>query len=225
MKLLSTSYKIEKSNNSGLGYLTKIQYLLPHKLSSYNVCSSSTIGCRSSCLNLSGMGVFNSVQKCRMERTKLLFENRDLYKKLIYKELESHIKKSQRLGLKPAIRMNGTSDLMWESIIPDIFNYPIQYYEYTKIYNRMIKYLNNKLPKNLHLTFSRSENNEDKCFNILKLGGNTAFVFKNIPKFYKNFKIFSGDNTDLRFLDPTPSIIGLKAKGLARKDATGFVIN
>jgi hypothetical protein len=35
--------------------------------------------------------------------------------------------------------------------------------------------------------------------------------------------VFNGDDSDLRFLDPKNSIIGLYAKGKAKKDTSGFV--
>jgi hypothetical protein len=39
----------------------------------------------------------------------------------------------------------------------------------------------------------------------------------------KSFPVINGDETDLRFLDAKGVIVGLRAKGKARKDTTGFV--
>ena len=40
----------------------------------------------------------------------------------------------------------------------------------------------------------------------------------------KLVKVIDGDTDDLRFLDPTNVVVGLKAKGDAKHDTSGFVI-
>lgn len=86
-------------------------------------------------------------------------------------------------------------------------------------------YLNNKLPKNYHLTFSRSESNHDDCLEVLCKGGNVAVVFKKkLPKTYLGYEVINGDINDVRFNDKKNVIVGLKAKGKARTDNTGFAI-
>jgi len=45
-----------------------------------------------------------------------------------------------------------------------------------------------------------------------------------LPVFYKNTRVINGDKDDLRFLDDKGVIVGLKAKGKAQKDTSGFVI-
>ena len=88
----------------------------------------------------------------------------------------------------------------------------IQFYDYTKIKKRILKYLNNKYPKNYYLTFSMHETNNNDCMEVLNQGGNVAMVFrKNLPTTYKGYQVVSGDISDLRFLDPNNSIVGLKA--------------
>ena len=58
------------------------------------------------------------------------------------------------------------------------------------------------------------------------MGGNVAVVFrKNLPTTYKGYQVVSGDISDLRFLDPRNSIVGLKAKGKAKTDMSGFVLD
>ena len=87
---------------------------------------------------------------------------------------------------------------------------------------------------NVNFTFSRSEENEGNAFEILDDGGQVAFVFrKKIPSKYKGYTVINGDLTDLRFTDrevfniPADRgfIVGLTAKGKAKKDTTGFVID
>ena len=90
----------------------------------------------------------------------------------------------------------------------------------------MKKFIDGKMPKNYQLTFSRSEESkEDELEIVLASGGNVAVVFRGgLPKTYLGFPVVNGDYTDLRFLDPKGSVIGLTEKGLAKKDETGFVV-
>ena len=56
-------------------------------------------------------------------------------------------------------------------------------------------------------------------------GMNVAVVFrKELPATYLGRKVINGDETDLRFLDEKNVIVGLKAKGKAKKDTSGFVV-
>ena len=122
--------------------------------------------------------------------------------------------------------MNTTSDIPWE--IHNIFElFPnIQFYDYTKIYKRAVKFVKGEYPKNYHLTYSLNEDNKDLAFNILKMGGNISAVFrKDLPNTYKGYKVVNGDEHDLRFLDLQNSIVGLKAKGKAKTDYSGFVLD
>ena len=126
----------------------------------------------------------------------------------------------------PVVRLNTTSDIPWE--IHNIFElFPnIQFYDYTKIYKRAVKFVKGEYPKNYHLTYSLNEDNKDLAFNILKMGGNISAVFrKDLPDTYKGYKVINGDEHDLRFLDLQNAIVGLKAKGKAKTDYSGFVLD
>jgi hypothetical protein len=59
-----------------------------------------------------------------------------------------------------------------------------------------------------------------------KVPNNKAVVFKNkiLPRMFKGLKVIDGDTHDMRFLDEPNSVVGLKAKGKARQDKSGFVI-
>jgi len=101
----------------------------------------------------------------------------------------------------------------------------VQFYDYTKVLTRMLRYCDGKFPANYHLTFSRSESNWDDCIKVLAKGGNVAAVFsKDLPGDHIGYTVVDGDVNDLRFNDPRNVIVGLKAKGKARKDDSGFVI-
>ena len=108
------------------------------------------------------------------------------------------------------------------SMFPDI-----QFYDYSKIATRFKK----ELPKNYHLTFSMAETEQNKkeCFDLLDKGFNVAVVFNvkdetELPTTYMGFKVINGDMHDLTFLHDKNTIIGLKAKGMAKKDTSGFVV-
>ena len=125
------------------------------------------------------------------------------------------------------MRLNGTSDLGWEGMAKELFEtFPdVQFYDYTKVLSRMLRFCQGKFPTNYHLTFSRSEANWDDCQIVLKNGGNVAAVFyKDLPETYEGFSVVNGDLSDLRFLDNSNVIVGLSSKGKAKKDETGFVI-
>ena len=219
-KLLSTSNtKIIKGQ--GRGYMSFILHLAPADLSGYEVCPKRTAGCTHGCLNKSGHGgmfkpgeTTNVVQRARIRRTRHLFENRQQFLIDLVDDIRRAVKKAARKGLIPVIRLNGTSDLSWEKY-NIIQQFPtVQFYDYTKVLGRKISHL-----PNYHLTFSRAEDNDADVQRALAQGMNVAQVYDDIP-----YGVYSADQDDLRFLDPAVGIIGLKAKGPAKKDLTGFVI-
>jgi hypothetical protein len=83
---------------------------------------------------------------------------------------------------------------------------------------------------NYHVTFSLSESNREDAIATLQHGCNVAVVFntrkgESLPDTWKGFPVVTGDSHDLRFLDAhrIGLVIGLYAKGRARKDQSGFV--
>lgn len=211
-----------------LNFSTLILHLAPAKLSGYEVCASRSAGCTIGCLNTSGRGRMSLVQLARIRRTRYFFEYRDDFKAQIVKEITSFVKRCDKLNFQPSVRLNGTSDIVWENVWPELFKqFPqVQFYDYTKHVKRCISGW--VLPPNYHLTFSRSEDNEAKCLEVLNSGiCNVAAVFidKQFPGTYYKVPTYTADDTDLRFLDPKGGQVGcLYAKGRAKKDTTGFVI-
>ena len=182
------------------------------------------------CLNTSGHGQRNSVQDSRIAKTQKLFEQEQEFLTQLVDEIGKAIKSAKRKGMTPCFRLNLTSDIPWETkkidgktifeLFPDV-----QFYDYTKGFRRMKNFLDGKMPTNYHLTFSRSENNQNFCELVAKLGGNVAVVFRNyIPEKYMGLPVVNGDETDLRFLDGCNVVVGLIEKGMAKKDETGFVV-
>jgi len=214
-------------------YLTAIMYLAPFKLSGVgNVCAMAELAkCHAPCLNLSGRGIFSNIQKARIRKTKWYFEDRQGFLNQLLKDTDKFHKFCEKHGVTPAVRLNGTSDIRWENeklstdkSIFDEFS-DTTFYDYTKIGNRKTKDI-----KNYHLTWSYS--NADKKYSDMAgaaktAGMNIAVVFRNenFPKKFLNWKVINGDKDDLRFLDPKKSIVGLKAKGPAKKDHSGFVVD
>jgi len=200
--------------------LSFILHLAPADLSGREVCPKRTAGCTAACLNTAGRGgmfkrgeTTNVIQKARIRKTKMFFEQRDAFMLQLEKDINKGIKQAERLGLKPVFRLNGTSDLSWEKY-GIIEKFPtVQFYDYTKVLGRKIAHL-----PNYHLTFSAADGNDADVAKALSAGMNVTVVYDKIPE-----GVYSADEDDLRFLDPAVGIIGLKAKGRAKKDTTGFV--
>ena len=149
-----------------------------------------------------------------------------------YKKLAAEIMYNSTLAFnqKIAFRLNGTSDLNHYKQLKRYANFDINqlpnnviFYEYTKNLS-MAKSVKNEFNR-VHITFSKSENNWDQCIEALKAGFNVAAVFNELPTSYAGFPVINGDLSDERFNDPKNVIVGLKAKGDAKNDKSGFVIN
>jgi len=234
MKLLSTG---NPKTLKGLeqGYNTYILHLAPSDVSGYNTCPKATSGCKSACLNTAGRGGMfkkgestNVIQEARKRKTRMFFERRMDYMLALYQDIKLGIKQSKRLGLTPVFRLNGTSDISWEKydMLPglNVFEcFPeVQFYDYTKVLGRKVSGISN-----YHLTFSAADGNDLDVKKAILQGLNVAVVFgikktQPMPETYNGLPVFNGDESDLRFLDPK-GVVGLYAKGKAKKDTSGFV--
>ncbi len=227
-KYLNIDQNAKTVKGNKRGYITGVLYLAPSTESGTNVCPFASKGCSASCLYTAGMGIFKSVQKSRIAKTLRLFKDRVGFLAQIEKDIVGGIKRAKQEGKKFVVRLNGTSDLPVETWgFMDKFK-DIQFYDYTKHPSRMRSFLEGRMPKNYHLTFSLSEDNESVAKEVLKHGGNVAVVFKtkdekSLPKTFWDFKVINGDLDDLRFKDPKNVIVGLKMKGKAIHDISGFV--
>ena len=239
MRLLSTGNpKVLKGLKQG--YNTYILHLAPASLSGYNTCPKATEGCKAACLNTAGRGgmfkrgeTTNTIQQARIRKTKAFYENRAGFMADLVKDIELGIKQSARLGLIPVFRLNGTSDIAFEKyevvrngvLYRNIFSaFPeVQFYDYTKMLNRKVNDISN-----YRLTFSAADGNDIEVSKAIQQGYNIAVVFGikktlPMPESYMGLPVFNGDESDLRFLDPKGVVVGLYAKGKAKKDTTGFV--
>jgi hypothetical protein len=213
------------------GYLTLIQYLSPASLSGRNVCPYSTPGCRSGCLNTAGRGgiikrgeTTNAIQAARLRRTMSWLNDPAKHVDLLEKDIRLGREIAHERGLKLAIRLNGTSDIDWGLTRLFVQFRDVQFYDYTKAPFRA-RERTLTLHPNYRLTYSVSEKPDslDEAREYLAHGINAAVVFKDKPTTFDGLPVIDGDAHDLRFLDPEGFYVGLKAKGPARKDGSGFV--
>jgi len=239
--------KTIKSDLAG-DYLTAIAYLQPN----YATCSFSKMAkCDVACLNTAGRGAMNNVQLVRHDRTKCYYKHPELFMELLHVEINQHIRRCKKHFRMPAIRLNGTSDIDWSIVAK---RYPqVQFYDYTKDLGRVRKWIEmdvearsfgyamgrplRQRPSNYHVTLSWSGASKvymKRCLELMELDPqlNVAIVFRDhatvqslLGKTLFGRTIIDGDLTDLRFLDPASCIVALYAKGGAKHDDTGFVVD
>lgn len=233
LTLLSDGLVNPKTAKTLAGYEFKnyILHLTPSDLSGVNLCPKASLGCRAACLNAAGRGRFDSIQFARLRKTLFFSKFRSQFLNQLDLEIDKAYKSGLKNGVKVTIRLNGTSDIPFESIkvrdglsLIELYQ-NVTFYDYTKILGRL-KRLKLRPLSNYHLTFSFSESNEAESLKALSLGYNVARVFDSIPKTYQGTEVVDGDLHDFRFLDRKESQglwIGLKAKGPAKRDKSGFV--
>ena len=218
------------------GYLTGILYLSPaDSVTKETLCAYAKIaGCIDGCLYTAGRGIMKPVHMARVRKTIFYLFYREAFMGILATDIKKLKRKAKREGLTLVIRLNGTSDIQWEhepytdlndkSYTNILEAFPtIQFYDYSKIPTR-------KVPGNYHLTFSYSDRPEFKKVAlksaILNPKRNVAVVFNGEPPTsFLGKTVISGDNNDLRFTDPENVVVGLTAKGKAKHDTSGFVVN
>lgn len=227
LRLLSIGSNAKTVKSDKLGkYITAIMYLAPADIvAGVNLCAmAETAKCKQPCLYSSGRGAFSNVQAARIRKTEFFRDNQKLFIDTLKDDIKKAATYAEKKGKKLAVRLNGTSDIPFENLpgsngktIMEDFQ-QIQFYDYTKLPGR-------KVPANYDLTVSYSAANPAYAAKVLKTDKNIAVVFrdKNLPETYLGREVIDGDITDLRFLDKKGVIVGLYAKGNAKKDYSGFV--
>lgn len=205
---------------------TVILYLAPFTQNSkgINLCPKASKGCVESCLFTAGMGVFASVANARIARTEHFLANRQEFLAQVIAEINKAAKKTTG---DLAVRLNGTSDVkLVEMAVSTGISIAsnVVFYDYSKI----LKKAGERTLASGHrymVTFSRSETNEVEVLQHLNDGGIAAVVFSELPSHWNGFPVVDGDERDDLMLDlPKGTILGLKAKGKAKKDTSGFVV-
>jgi hypothetical protein len=222
-KLLSIESDAKTVKGGKYGYLTGILYLAPAREAdgTHDLCPMATSECRKACLYGAGMSsVFPSIKRARVAKTMRYLADRNGFIGDLIEDIHTLCHAAAARGMKPSVRINGTSDLPklaleLATLFPDV-----QFYDYTKIPRAWTR-----ISSNYHLTFSFSGENLTECKRALKHGVNVAVVFAGVlPETWHGYRVVNGDLSDLRFLDDAGVVVGLKSKGTARTMATGGFI-
>lgn len=204
------------------GWVTAIRYLAPADASGRaNVCPAAG-ACRDVCLYTAGRGGLRATQAARIRKTLWRLDDRAGHLRAASLEIEEAARKARVTGMRLAVRVNGTSDLPGDAMWLAARHPDIQFYDYTKLTGMF----NRSVPHNYHLTASYDPITVpwDMCAPLLDSGVNVAVAFATVPKTWKGYRVINGDEDDLRFLDPKGVIVGLRAKGDARKINNSFVV-
>lgn len=183
--------------------------------------------CASACLKFAGMNQMPTHLSTRVARTVQLLDHWSATLDQLTREVSRAAARAPEGRF--AFRPNLLSDLPklaheLAARLPSV-----QFYDYTKLPKPWLR-----TKPNYHLTFSYSERSSwaevEAC---LAHGINVAVVFDrlkgdDLPATYRGVPVIDGDTHDLRFLDPTPALVGLRFKGARAKmqaalDA-GFVL-
>jgi len=225
--LLSIGADAKTPKGETVGYRTAVLYMQPGNLSGVELCPGRSSSCFRDCIAETGRMPMPSAKLARAKRTALFLSDGGAFASQLYREIDSFASSCAKSGLTPAVRPNGTTDVNWEKVLPGLFTrFPeIQFYDYTKVFHRARRFAEGRMPSNYDLTFSRSETNARAVNRALALGVRIALVYRGArPATWHGFECVDGDASDLRFRDPMPSVVCLKAKGPARRDESGFVL-
>lgn len=233
-QLLSIGTNAKTIKGDKYGFKTGVLYLAPYDLSGWQVCPMAKLaGCIHGCLNSAGRGVFNNVQSARIAKTSRFMVDRQAFMTDLVKSIRFLIRQANKDHMIPLVRLNGTSDIRWEDItfmhdgklqtIFEVFPH-VDFYDYTKLINRK------GIPKNYDLTFSYSGTPEFLPFvkKAIDQGMRIATVFRSkgeIPSRFMGREVIDGDDSDIRHTEPKNVIVALYAKGKAKKDYSGFVVD
>ena len=229
-QILGVGNNAKTIKGDGSEYVTAIRYLKPFKTmfkgKVHNLCAmAETAKCHEGCLFTAGRGAMNTVQRGRERKTLLLLSDPVAFYDALYKDIETFQRRCLKNMITPCIRLGGTDDKGDGIRIAKMF--PLsQFYDYTKVIKRAYQ----KLPANYHITLSYSEADmkyaDEVVMAVVNTGVNMAVVFRNkLPDTFRGLRVIDGDKDDLRFLDPKGVVVGLLAKGRAKHDDSGFVID
>lgn len=229
------NHKTPKGESAG--YMSAILYLAPHTSGGgRSLCPYSTHACRMMCLGETGLASLPRQIGARLSRTDLFHNARAVFMDGLALDLEKFVAICQREALKPAVRLNGSSDVIWEREAPDLFNrwHQVAWYDYSKIP------LEHRVRRpDYHLTYSVGAAEDwPRALAYAAAGHSVAVV---VPEELKAqlagqevdigpcaVPLVDGDEHDLRFLDAPGSIVLLKPKGhvrtsLVRTDPLGEI--
>lgn len=228
--LLGTGTKTEKGE--GEGYLTAVVYMSPAREAfapgdTRTLCPNATYGpggCFDRCLGrMAGRMIMRPVEAARLWKATLYMGARALWRELLEAEIRSFEASARRQGLRPVVRIDGSTDTLEGERLALSGAFPgVTFYDYTKSPTKALRHLRSEA---YHVTFSRSGANDAEALQVLQAGGNVAVVFSTtkgeaLPTTWQGFPVIDGDVTDLRFLDPKGGhVVGLRFKAAKARGA------
>ena len=186
--------------------------------------ASKAAGCADTCLADQGRGRFDNVREARQRKAAFFRDDRAAFLDQLHRELSNLEKLCEREGRRGVVRLNVLSDIRWEhygipQAHPNLFML-----DYTKRADRLCK-----TPDNYRLIFSYSGRPQYRRQNdkALATGLPVAVVFRGgLPAEFLGRRVIDGDRSDyLNATEGTGCVVGLTAKGSARHDRGGFVID
>ena len=180
-------------------------------------------GCMVPCLVEQGRGVFPKVREARQTKAQFFHDDQAAFLDQLHRELNNFAKLCHRNSERGAVRLNVFSDVCWERYgIPQA--YPeLLFVDYSKQVERL-----GKTPKNYKLIFSYSGRGKyrNQTRQAFLTNYPIAVVFRNgLPRMFCGRLVMDGDRDDIANAYATGQIVGLRAKGSARQDCSGFVVN
>jgi hypothetical protein len=229
--LLTTSNPKVDRGAAERGYLSAVLHLAPHTMAGVNVCAWATTGpdgCVAGCLNTAGRGGialdasgWNRIQAARIRRTAAYVLDPERFIADLRVDILNHARAAHDHNLRPALRLNGTSDIPWHRHHPDMVNWchglGVVLYDYTK------RPKPDAADHGIDVTYSYPGGDGRAARRYLEGGHRVAVVFDTrkgdeLPrKWYAPwgdaYPVVDGDAHDLRFLDAGGVVVGLRAKG------------
>jgi len=229
--LTTTNPKVAKGA-AEIGYLPAVMHLAPATMAGANLCPWASDECVASCLNTAGRGGialdasgWNAIQAARIRRAAMMILQPEVFAEKLRGEVARHACNARRHGLTPALRLNGTSDVAWHRAFPEVVAHAIAegctLYDYTK------RPTPDAAQHGIDITYSYPGGEGAAARRYLEAGHRVAVVFATrkgaqLPNEWcapwgDTFRVVDGDAHDLRFVDPLGVVVGLRAKGKARK--------
>jgi len=249
--LLSANSKLRKLPGRAGRYRAIGLALAPAAYSGKELCAWRTTACTMACNGFwSGMNVTVSTRLALIGRAILFNYFRPFFVAKLRKELESFAKLCRRSHVRPAVRLNVSSDVVYERVLPEIFrDFPdICFLDYTKALPKH----RHTLPSNYQLCHSFNERTTTAdVAAIVAAGRNVVIAFDSayapsrglwgaLPKTVRftddsgrdfTLNVVNGDRHDLRLadMDGRGVVVGLHGKsGRARVDGSvsaGFMLH
>ena len=209
---------------------TFILYMSPYTQNSFgkNLCPKATTECANLCLFTAGRGIFSNVMNSRIAKSDYFLREKFNFLNQLADEIIKQYNKAKKEDYKVQFRLNGTTDIDFISLlrlnagldIETLKDYAI-FYDYTKVLSYIEK---NHKKENVFYTFSRSGENDKEIDMALNFGANISVVFNEVPKKWNGLNVIDGDKADDIMTELKGQIIGLKAKGKAKKNFNKFVV-